>query len=131
MRKLRSTLVDHLVVGKAAEGVELEGNNSNEDGDEDDDEDEFDNEERENGGGKEGVGSMEGGSGVPAVSAAVALGTSSGTGSRLLALSRISFSAGQGQLVAIVGQVGAGKSSLLSAILGTYLLYVTARLSFY
>jgi ABC-type multidrug transport system fused ATPase/permease subunit len=37
---------------------------------------------------------------------------------QLLTLSRINFRAGPGDLVAVVGQVGSGKSSLLSAVLG-------------
>lgn len=37
---------------------------------------------------------------------------------RLLALSRVCLQAGPGHLVAIVGQVGSGKSSILSAVLG-------------
>lgn len=37
---------------------------------------------------------------------------------RLLAVSRVSIRAGPGDLLAVVGQVGAGKSSLIAAILG-------------
>lgn len=37
---------------------------------------------------------------------------------RLLTLARISFEAKQGELIAIVGQVGSGKSSVLGGLLG-------------
>lgn len=37
---------------------------------------------------------------------------------RLLTLARISFEARQGELIAIVGQVGSGKSSVLGGLLG-------------
>lgn len=44
--------------------------------------------------------------------------SSSGAADRLLTLSRISLSAQLGDLVAIVGQVGSGKSSILGGLLG-------------
>jgi ATP-binding cassette subfamily C (CFTR/MRP) protein 1 len=44
--------------------------------------------------------------------------SSDATADRLLALSRINLKAGPGELIAIVGQVGSGKSSILSAVLG-------------
>ena len=44
--------------------------------------------------------------------------SSNGAADRLLTLSRISLSAQLGDLVAIVGQVGSGKSSILGGLLG-------------
>lgn len=46
-------------------------------------------------------------------------------GDRILTLSRVCLHANKGQLISVVGQVGSGKSSLLSALLGMLCLYYT------